>query len=403
MNIDGFKSLNGVKVDSTDSSKMQVNQSFGVKTFSSKNNADSVSFGGLTRYFSAGHRNAEDLIQAAQKWTKNNGVIGTPPFEWVQKIPKELRKEKIKELYLTFKNVLDILNEGRYKIEESRNILNSAFKKAGIVDKTENISFELLTISGSYGDTYNLSIPISKDKTKHYVLKRFRSHEPESVYSSLVHGNYVEQNRAFSTQNDFYSVPRKISRNKEISREAWHRGDCPNIFFADLNSNYALFEDAKFLPTPLRHISLDKSGLDLQDLNLKNFVNEYHIDYGGKVIENQFIASNKTARHVYRKVMNSTYPFQKLAFYIKNAHKMKNTQDIYTGITAVVLNIENNWRLKDFQFPFDFKMKFVQKIFDRIQSRMNPSKAKTYLSGLIEKHKQEVEHQRRMVDLLGIK
>lgn len=404
MNINGFKSFNGLKVNPTDSSNKTTNQYFGVQIYSTEKNSDSINFTGLTRYFSSANHNAENLVQAAEKWTKNNGVIGTPPYEWVQKIPKELRKRKIKELYFAFKDAVDDLNIYSYNTKPSEKKLDAAFKNAGIINPSENISFTLLSYEGRFGNTYKFSVPISKNETKHYVLKVFRSHFPQKLRpeSELIHGNYVEQNRAFFKQKDFYTITRKAGKSKNFSRSEWHRADWPKIFFADVRSNYALFEDAKALLPPPRRIFWVDSGLQASDFNPDNIENFYYVDYGGIKIENPFIADNKTARYIYRKIMHSTHPFNKLKFYMKNAHKMKNTQDIYTGITAVVSHIERNWKLKDYQFSFDDKIKFVQKIIDNIGIRMKPSEAKTYLISLPEEHKQKIESDQRILNLLGM-
>lgn len=355
--------------------------------------AQQQSFTGLTRYFSSACRSAEELVNAEKKYPNNQGVIGSIPSEWVQKIPKELRKERIKELYSSFKTIVDELSLNTNRTKIAKNILAEAMQKAGIIDNVDKINFDLLSQEGRFGATYSLKINLSEKETKNYVLKKFRSQKPCRISEKheFIHGNYIEQNRAFFKQKDFYSITRKGGKSKNFSRSEWHRADWPNILFGDIKSGYALFEDAKSLLPPPRRISWIDSGLQASDFNPGNIKNFYYIDYGGIKIENLLVAQNKTARYVYRKIINNSQPVHKLADYIKNADKIPNTQDIYGGIIAVLFSLKQNFGFENLNLNFSQCTQLTQKVFDNIYSKIHSPEKKDYLFKLLEKMKKEQE------------
>lgn len=364
--------------------------------------AQQQSFTGLTRYFSSACRSAEELVTAENKYPKNQGVIGSIPFEWVQKIPKELRKERIKELYSSFKEAVDQLHINMASIKTAKNILADAMQKAGIINSADKLNFDLLSKEGRFGIAYSLKVNLFEKETKHYVLKKFRSKKPNrlDVYRPFVHGNYIEQNRAFFKQKDFYNITRKAGRSKNFSRSEWHRGDWPNILFGDVKSAYALFEDAKSLLPPPRRILWVDYGLKASDFNSDNIKNLYYVDYGGIKMENPFIAKNKTARYVYKKVLNDKEPLYKFVWFVKNAKKLQNTQDIYKGIVALLIHVNRNLGFKIHDLGFDQTLKLTQNVNKVLHEKITDDLLKKELQELLDKLQKTRESADRIFELL---
>lgn len=353
---------------------------------------DQVSFQGLTRYFSNGCHAPEDLIQATIKYSKSNGVIGSLPFEWIQKIPKEERKDKIKLLYLGFQEAFENLSNF-HRTNTLEPILNEAFKKARIIKNEQNIHLDLLSDKGTFGYVYDLTVPTSENEVKHYVIKKYKSNYPKgwAESSGLSHGNYVEQNRALFLQNDFYSIPRKISRHKKTSRKDWHRGDFTKIFFSDLNAGYAVFEHAKFLPKPARNHSLNILGLKSTDYNCDNLVNGYYVDYGGIKPEIPFVPENKISRYFFKLIKKSEQPLKTMASFLKNVEDKKTVQELYQCIVATLTYIHKNDCINNEYVNSNFQLQISQMIFDKIAAKIKSDRVKECFETLLNKMKGEQE------------
>lgn len=354
-----------------------------------KNN-NIINFQGLTRYFSKGFHSADELVKAAEKHLKNNRIIGSPPREWIKKIPKADRKENIKLLYSAFAKAFEKQLPDQAHIKKAKDILDNAFKVTGIVKEPNGINLKLLSTKGTFGTTYRLDIPITDKTVEHYVIKHFRSHRPSALCrrGPLIHGNYVEQNAAFFMQNDFYNIPRKISKQGKTARTNWGRGNLPKIFFSDLQNNYVVFENAVYLPKPTRRTNIENSGITQTDRNTDNWINDYRIDFGGYTQENPIISSDKTARFAYRKIKNNSQPINKFKYYLANADKMQNTQGIYAGIISTLIGISQS-KFATMKLSLTQQVDLTQNVFDRIYKKIGSPEIKERLNKLLTKLKAE--------------
>ena len=346
----------------------------------------SVSFTGLTNVFKT-WASADYLVAVADQ--KASRIAGTIPDEWTRKIPKELRGDNIKELYNTFKQAVILLKKSKDTAEASE-ILDKAFKKAGIVDKTHKITLGFLSADGHFGDVYEISIPLTESKTGKYVLKRYRNHLPQVFNDdSVTHGNYIEANRALSQQKDFCKMPRKISR-KGLSRKDYRRGDYPNMFFTDTDTGYTLFEDARFLPPPLRKKNLASSGIYAADNRKEaNNVNDYHVDFGAQKIINPLLVQNRLVRYFYQQVKESENPTHKLIELVNNAHKMPNEDAVHEGIVSVLYaNEKHNDDFSDaarqFYIYLSDRLNLTKNIFNSIYFDTKSTSAKAWLLSTME-------------------
>lgn len=375
---------------------IQNNYNYSNKTLTKPQ--QSVNFKGLTRYFSNGFHTADELINAMEKYPKSNGIVGSLPREWVQKIQKEERTEKIKLLYSAFEQSIKDLIFNTQNTRSAEKTLNEAFKSLGIIKQKQNISLSLLSKEGSFGDIYRLDIPISSQVEKHYVIKRFRSHLPKEVKpgKGFKHGNFVEQNTAFFIQKNLNN----LHKHSGMGPKTYHYGDYPNILFTDLRNAYAVFENANFLPSPTRHISTRNAGIIATDFNPDNIVSGYYVDFGGYKTDIPIIPNNKTARYIYKKIKNDSEPIKKMIFYLNNIEKIPNSQDAYGGIVAILINLYKNYGSisSDLDLSFEIQLKLVQKIFDKVYSKIQKQEIKEHLKMLLETMKIEKKY-RESIDI----
>lgn len=286
----------------------------------------SVSFEGLTR--NLGKRaivTPEEIIAEIEKYSKSKGIVGSIPKEWVEKIPQEKRGEVIKQLYAEFGTAISELRKnGQYEqsINNTSQKLTSALRKSGILSEHESVKLKKLT-AGVHGTGYLMQ---NTGSDKKYVIKIFHTKDSENIY----HGNYIEANRAM-----FW--------NKQMGTET----DRPAVAFMDTKNGYALFTqliDYK-TPFPKKSPSPNLLGLKALDDGLENMIKGYSIDYGGLELNSPTLATNKTARYIYKKLYKTPKDQrEKLFEEILNSKKTCNYHDKLIGLACGIDLLEFNQR-----------------------------------------------------------
>ena len=295
--------------------------------------SDRSNFRGLSRSLSKRvYDNSADIKAEADKYKKSNYVVGSLPPQWIDKIPKEIRAEIIKEIYNCFKEASLSLRESHkffssdhigfrkplttriYK-KNSIDILKEVLYKAKIINDKKDFSLQLVD-DGSYGVCYKLTIGSDS-----FALKVFKK---ISDLSEEFHGNYIEINRAHYLN--------KNAKNYQFAK----------FYFGDLKTGYLIedFISNKKAP-PGRNLNLFSIGINYYDDHQYNFINGYLIDYGGFYISDDHLAKNKIARWVFKKIGSNEKIDDRLQrwselFELASQNKIKNANDIILGLTCLL-------------------------------------------------------------------
>jgi len=279
---------------------------------------DCVSFRGLNRTLSKkAYETASMVKQEGAKHAKSKGIIGNLPHEWIQKIPKEEREVKIKELYNSFKEIIKKLRITLTQEQISKE-LNDALHKAGVINKNETLDMHYIN-DGERGIAFLLH-GVSKDN---YLMKIFHSDNFTEIAKTVdvnlghVHGNFIEPNRAAYWQKNA-GKSQKVKFN-----------------FGDIDSAYMV---EKYIgpDTPEykgRIVKEKYLGLYNSDTYFENEIKGYQIEYGGLEVSSKALSSNKTARYVYKK-LDKMPENQRVAEFSKflGMKKFRNNKDIKLGL-----------------------------------------------------------------------
>ena len=279
-----------------------------------------VNFTGLNRTISkTAYKSAKSIKSELDNCPRSNGVVGNLPSEWINKIPKSSRESIIKELYDNFKI---IINEFRVKAnaKETAQNLSKALKKAGILNSNENVTMEKLG-NGNFGKGYHLK-GVSDGNL---MIKVFDSNSFQS-FGEDVNGNYPEINRAACWQKN-------AGKNTQMVR----------FHFGDINAGYMVNKYVnEETPIAKRYVAPEVYGLSSTDvaevgqLNGKNMINGFQIDYGGLKVLCSDIFRNKEAQTSIKNIMAA--PIEKKLELLKNTNNM--VKKILVGSTTALSDEE---------------------------------------------------------------
>ena len=237
-------------------------------------------FLGLNRTLSKkAFSSAEEIKNEVVKHVRSRGIVGNLPKEWVDKIPKAGRAEKIKALYADFKDIF----KGdwfEFNLSVLQDKLNKSLRKAGIIDDKTNLEIKSLN-GGGFGWCYQL-VGAFGNKFK---IKKFHNLKTHSLDCNE-HGNFAEMNKAAFWQ-------RTLGRKTQKAQ----------FYFGDAETGYMVgqYVDNNDLP-PRKTIQERFLGLyyDLVDKK-NNSIAGYDIEFGDLKIVSA-IAQNKVARKIYKKI-----------------------------------------------------------------------------------------------------
>lgn len=302
----------------------------------SKNNIF-VSFEGLSRAIKSKLYDSDyDITQLLRKYPKSNGVIGSPPVQWINNISQSNKGQSIKDLYLTFGQVANALaikayDAGCYKYDKDKmqNELQPKIALASVqmkeaIDKlgfdTDDLEVKFVGL-GSNGCVYKFRVD-----EKDYVIKVYHTEHDKKISSKDYHGKLIESNRAAFI--------------KGLNKPSHY----VNYYFADLKNGFMVadYVDAK-AKSPLKIIKEKLFGFFFADNNgskaKENTLNGWNIDFGGIKVFNQLLAKNKTVRYVFSKITNNasskewTGNWDKLFDEIQ-AGSVSNKPDLLLGLIA---------------------------------------------------------------------
>lgn len=147
------------------------------------------------------------------------------------------------------------------------------------------------------------------------------------------------------------------------------------MFFSDLNSKIVLFEDARFLPPPVREKNLTLSAIASTDSSNKeaNTVNGYCIDFGGFETMISTVSANKTVRYVYQKVKTAPTKQQATEIFIdllNNIDKAKNKEGVLLGLASILhINSAEFSEMNAYKCPLDIDvMSAINAIYSKAES-----------------------------------
>jgi len=243
-----------------------------------------VNFTGLNRTLSKrAFTTAGEVKTEVIKHVRSNGIFGNLPNEWIDKISKAERAEKIKKLYAEFKQSIKSLREQDDPKKCSAELKDSLLR-AGLIEKHANLELEFLH-TGGFGTGYRLRGVLNDE----CVIKVFKSNDSSSFYiiDSKLNGNYIESNKAAYWQKNAGKNTQKVG-----------------LHFGDIDAGYIIMKKYIDEATPVCKKSIPEKLLGLMaDWRDKssNEIRGYDIEYGNLEIISE-IANNKTARYVYKKL-----------------------------------------------------------------------------------------------------
>ncbi len=291
--------------------------------------AGNISFQGLTGNLGKkAYANTGEIKEEVEKYPKSNGVAGSIPSDWVNKIPKGERREKIKQLYKDFDKAVDELRNKDFSLRAQKETsvkLTAAMHEAGILSNEENINLKYLD-EGDYGRVYLIESN-NNEQNNRFVIKIFR----KKVRHDKSHNTHIEINKGMYWQKQF---------GKETDRT--------NFYFGDIESGYMITQYVdKNMPGPKRKSSPELIGITYIDKEYgRNQINGHYYDYGGFKISSPILANNKTARYIARK-MEKTSPDKRLQYFkdILNNKKTCNYNDKIIGLACCLFLLEKKDRL----------------------------------------------------------
>ncbi len=260
----------------------------------------------------------------------SRGVAGSLPPEWINKIPKEQRKEKILQFYTRLNSIPNIIRENEYSprgLKKASKKLTAAFKEAGIISKKESVSLKMLG-RGSAGYGYLIEGLPFENKC---VMKVYHSFDPDNRQT----GAKIEINRAMYWQKNAGENSQRVK-----------------YYFGDLNAGYMVTkfidENAK---RPTRNVNPLLLGIIPRD-DGDNVIAGHYIDYGyldkyGITVDKDnviellgILPESKDARYAYKKIYNSQDK-EKTWEELLQDNKHKNNPGIRAGMILALDFMEN--------------------------------------------------------------
>lgn len=288
------------------------------------NNSNNPNFSGLTSQLKRRpYAKATEILEEVEKYSKSNGIAGSLPHSWIEKLPLANRKEKIKDIYTEFGKAMAVIEKGldwqmlgwdydiakdsgmvikpeQKNIDAAKEIITSVLEKHGIVSGEEKVGMENIEegVYGSVqkltvnGEEFSLKIFISFEKMLESLTKAYNGDKKKASQNRFLrhlldcHGIYLETNRAQ------YLNARQNSRFNKV-------------FFTDLTNGgmlSRLLDDSiptPKNPTPLYYYGLSATGEELDH----NSINKVVFDFGGIFYrprpKYKVLAENNTARRIY--------------------------------------------------------------------------------------------------------
>src|SRR3989339_271708 len=147
------------------------NSTSGQDVFCKTCDSKSITFKGLTKELSNHLYSTRDqVLSIVDRFkAKNNGLVGSMPHTWIQKIPQANKNESIKEVYSVFASVAKLLGDNSSKTKEAGELLANILRKSGIISEKDCLNLEFINY-GSFGSAYLLEIPV-EGNLERYVLK----------------------------------------------------------------------------------------------------------------------------------------------------------------------------------------------------------------------------------------
>jgi len=246
-----------------------------------------IGFEGLTSNLGKrAYSDEESIITEIENYPYANGIVGSLPSEWIEKIPQKERKDKIKTLYAELGQIFsDLKLQGRFKennIEKASNEINKVLHDSGILFENQRVNLEKIGV-GKFGTVYLLKENFDKDKKySKYVIKLFHTVQADNNF----HGTYVESNRAMYWLKN---------AGKQTQRA--------RFYFADLKNGFMVSQYVdEFIEKPKKKAFPKLFGIFAYDDNISNKIGDYYVEYGGMGIINPLLTENKVARRINKKI-----------------------------------------------------------------------------------------------------
>jgi hypothetical protein len=282
-----------------------------------------INFKGLTTSLKKRAFSSEDsIIAEIKKYPNSNGIVGSIPAEWIEKIPKEERKDKIKNLYTALGEIfLDLRKQGQFaeeNIENTSNKINKVLHNSGILAGDQKVKLKKLQ-PGKFGTGYLLDENFAKDeKYGKYVIKLFHYIKSDNNF----HGNNVEPNRAL------YWL-KNAGKNTQRAR----------LYFADLKNGFMVSQYiGRNAKKPQKKVSTKLLGIFSFDENTSNKIGDYYVDYGGIDVINPLLNNNKIARHINKQIFY-TPETRRMDLWNKKYKDSNNNEDILTGLACAISSL----------------------------------------------------------------
>ena len=258
-----------------------------------------VSFGGVTkqmkkRIYIDGQKDIQSEVVDKHKG-KSLMVGQLPPF-MINKLPKENRKECIKEIYDAFDKITEELRNfdetqvttieeiRKRRKNSTKELFENVMRKYGFVNKWDDVDIQYLG-KGGKGAGYKLvglRDPFNEDE---YVIKVYHQITGKNWHYFKSHGAYAEINSAaYWMENAGYETQRG------------------KFFFGNLDTGYMFLkyvdEDVRL---PKKNLNPYHYGLKCTDENIyhkHNVCKGYSFDWGGVRVINRTKNGSKTSRYV---------------------------------------------------------------------------------------------------------
>ena len=239
-----------------------------------------------------------DIEEVLNQNNRTYGVAGNLPEEWLEHVPKKMKKVVINNVLAAFAVAADQLTffndtiealhlmqkseqnkEIKLKVQQASKYLETSFIETGIINADDTIDLKFVGI-GEFGMSYTFKVG-----DEIYSFKQFNPYERFTHKPDHPHGKLMEPNRAIFLN--------KLIKNKDTQFS--------KFYFADLKNAYMVTKYIdKDTPEPKQSFDLKSVGLQYgDDSSAKkdfNIINGHIVDYGGLLIVNTILATNKTAR-----------------------------------------------------------------------------------------------------------
>jgi len=360
--INENKRISPKKVDSVDVQTHSNSSQVHLNSF----NKYLVNFTGLNRTLSKrAFATAEEVKAEVIKHVRSNGIFGNLPKEWIDKIPKAERAEKIKQLYAEFKQSIKSLRDikGLNRVSAE---LNNSLLSAGLIEKHASLELEYLG-RGSFGTGYRLRGVLNDE----CVIKVFKSSDSiTGVSKPNFHGNYVESNRVAYWQKNAGRKTQKVG-----------------FHFGDIDAGYIVMKKYIDESTPVCKKSIPEAFYGLSynwREKQNNSICGYDIEYGDLEIISE-LANNKTARYLYKKLYQ--LPEDERLCEFERIHRKALSQknpDMLVALPSMIVLLPCSEHLNQFK-------KFSCLPDNRVKAALAYRLGSLYLDGFINPFKEIIE------------